>query len=433
MHLSVSLGPGAVSSAGHLGDNVFSISPDGQWIVNPVVRDGRRQLFLRNIGQASGKPIDGSNDAERAFFSPDSKWVAFSAQGALKKLPISGGSPILICALTSTVGYSTGFLGGSWGTDDRIVFIPQFNAGIWSVSASGGEPQLLLAADEAKDRIAYIWPQALPDNKGILVSVVPNRATSADELDIAVLPAGAPEPRILVRGGTNGQYVASGHLVFARGDALLAVAFDLSRLDVIGTPVPGHRGRAARSDRRCRLFGVEQRDPGVRASRRRLGPDDVGCRRSEGRRSHRSLMVLGFFRSFRYRRMVVPWWRESLAWNDDVWTYDISTRLAASSDVRTWRRDVATMDARRNANRFWQPGRQTLLEIDRRRRTARRDRGRRVPTLADILLTRWEDAGVRGASSRQETGHFADTARRRANGGTVSNDGRRRIRSEVFA
>ncbi len=200
MHLSVGLAPGAVSSAGHLGDNVFSISPDGSWIVFPVVRDGRRQLFLRGIGQSAGKPIDGSDGAERAFFSPDSKWIAFFAQGALKKLPLSGGSPIVICALSSTGGFSTGFLGGSWGTNDRIVFIPQFNAGIWSVSASGGEPQLLLAADEAKDRIAYIYPQALPDNKGILVSVVPNRATSAEELDIAVLEAGATEPRILIRG-----------------------------------------------------------------------------------------------------------------------------------------------------------------------------------------------------------------------------------------
>ena len=238
MHLSVGLAPGAVTSAGHLGDNVFSISPDGRWIVFPVVRDGRRQLFRRAIGQSSGRPIDGSDGAERAFFSPDSKWIAFFAQGALKKLPISGGSPIVVCALSSTGGFSTGFLGASWGTNDRIVFIPQFNAGIWSVSASGGEPQLLLAADEAKDRIAYIYPQALPDSKGVLVAVVSNRATSAEELDIAVLPAGATEPRILIRGGTNGQYVASGHLVYARGDALLAVAFDLSRLDVIGTPVP---------------------------------------------------------------------------------------------------------------------------------------------------------------------------------------------------
>ena len=44
--------------------------------------------------------------------------------------------------------------------------------------------------------------------------------------------------KILVRGGSQAQYVPSGHLVYAAAGTLRAVAFDLKRLEPIGTPVP---------------------------------------------------------------------------------------------------------------------------------------------------------------------------------------------------
>ena len=57
--------------------------------------------------------------------------------------------------------------------------------------ASGGTPKLLLATDESKDRIAYVFPQFLPEARGLLFTLVPNRARTADELDIAILQPGA--------------------------------------------------------------------------------------------------------------------------------------------------------------------------------------------------------------------------------------------------
>ena len=322
MHLSVALAPGVVSSAGHLSDNVFNISPDGRWIVFPVIREGKRELFLRGIGQASGKPIDGTDGAEKAFFSPDSRWIAFYADGALKKLPLSGGSPISICTLSSTGGFSTGFLGASWGANDRIFFIPQFNAGIWTVPAGGGEPQLLLATDEAKDRIAYIYPHALPDNKGLLVSVVPNRARAADELDLAVLESGATEPRIIVRGGNNARYLASGHLTYTRGDAILAVAFDLSRLEIIGTPLPVIEGveRGPLGDVLYSVSGngtlVYEPASGTYGRPTLVVVDRKGAVRSvaNGPGILQELSASPDGRSVALR---------AAAQNDDVWTYDI--------------------------------------------------------------------------------------------------------------
>lgn len=146
-------------------------------------------------------------------------------------MPVSGGSPITLCSLSSIL-----FVGGAWGADNKIVFVPDFNGGMWTVSANGGTPQLLLKTDEGKDRIAYTHPQVLPESKGILFTMASGHAVTMDEGEIAVLEPGATEPRILIHGGSNTRYVPTGHLVYVRGGALLSVPFDPSRLAVTGTP-----------------------------------------------------------------------------------------------------------------------------------------------------------------------------------------------------
>lgn len=55
---------------------------------------------------------------------------------------------------------------------------------------------------------------------------------------MAVLDLRTGRQRILVRGGSHAHYVATGHLVYGAGGTLRAVAFDLARLEVVGTPVP---------------------------------------------------------------------------------------------------------------------------------------------------------------------------------------------------
>ena len=46
------------------------------------------------------------------------------------------------------------------------------------------------------------------------------------------------EQKVLIRGGSHARYVPTGHLVYGVAGTLRAVAFDLARLEVLGTPVP---------------------------------------------------------------------------------------------------------------------------------------------------------------------------------------------------
>ena len=52
---------------------------------------------------------------------------------------------------------------------------------------------------------------------------------------IAREPGG--EPKVLIRGGSDAVYVPTGHLVYAVGNVLYAIAFDLDRLETVGGPV----------------------------------------------------------------------------------------------------------------------------------------------------------------------------------------------------
>src|SRR5262249_48529357 len=114
------------------------ISPDGRAIVYVANRGGHRQLFLRSMGELDARPIDGTDGAPTAFFSPDGRWIGFGTGSALQKVAISGGSPVTISKLSST-----GFYGGDWGADNTIVFVPDYNGGLWTVPADGGTPKPL--------------------------------------------------------------------------------------------------------------------------------------------------------------------------------------------------------------------------------------------------------------------------------------------------
>jgi eukaryotic-like serine/threonine-protein kinase len=232
VHLNLML-VNQVASFGHLNANrELAISPDGQKIVYVANHGGKRQLFLRTLGSSEATLIDGTDGATTAFFSPDSEWIAFDKGSELQKAALSGGSPVTICNLSGT-----GFYGGDWGADNTIVFVPDYNGGLWTVSANGGTPQPLLKTSVEKDRVSYSDPQILPGGKAVLFTLASGRAVTADDQDVAVLDPGDNDPRILIRGGSHPRYLPTGQVVYVHAGALLAIAFDMSKLAVTGTPV----------------------------------------------------------------------------------------------------------------------------------------------------------------------------------------------------
>src|SRR5262249_7401358 len=86
---------------------------------------------------------------------------------------------------------------------------------------------------------SHRWPEFLPGRKAILFTVVTaGHAENPEDWLIAVHQLDTGERKILVRGGSHGRYVPTGHLVYYRSGTMMAARFDLARLEATGTPTP---------------------------------------------------------------------------------------------------------------------------------------------------------------------------------------------------
>ena len=75
-----------------------ALSPDGNTLVYPAIRDGVQQLFRRSFDQLEPVPIPDTADAILPVMSPDGQWVAFSlGSGGIRKVSLAGGRSETIC------------------------------------------------------------------------------------------------------------------------------------------------------------------------------------------------------------------------------------------------------------------------------------------------------------------------------------------------
>ncbi len=202
------------------------LTPDGRTMVVTVVSGRRNVLLARRLDSLGTRIIRGSEGASRPFLSADGRWVGFSLNGKLVKLPIEGGTPITLA--------ESRWGGGTWGPDGTIIYPQSYQTGLWRVSASGGEARRLTLPDSAADELAHWWPQLLPDGRHVIFTAFRAPVSRAT---VEVLDLESGERKVLVSGGVMARYTASGHLLFARDESILAVPFDLRRLEVTGAPV----------------------------------------------------------------------------------------------------------------------------------------------------------------------------------------------------
>jgi len=222
VRLDVDLGPD-VSLGAQAGADAI-LSPDGMRLVYV----SQNRLFTRRLDQRKAIELPGTEGALAPFFSPDGQWVAFFARGKLKKTSVEGGTAVTVCDAPAAQG-------GSWGEDGSIVAALIAASGLSRIPSVGGAPALV--TELAQGELTHRWPQALPGGKAVLFTA--NRAAAAfDGADIEVMSLADRRTKTLVRGGTFGRYLPSGHLVYINNGTLFAVQFDLDRLEVRGTPTP---------------------------------------------------------------------------------------------------------------------------------------------------------------------------------------------------
>jgi serine/threonine-protein kinase len=305
----------------------LAVSPDGGRLVYMGLRGTVGRLYLRAMDRIEATGLGGTEGAPRGpFFSPDGQWVGFFDGIRMRKVPVTGGAAIDICNVPPVTR------GASWGEDGVIVFAPSFSTGLWQVPSSGGTPQPLTQPDSAQGEIAHLWPQVLPGPKAVLFTVWPGGGF--DEGHIAVLPAATGRPRRLGVRGAQARYAPSGHLLVARGGAILVAPFDLGRLEVTGEALPADETVLQSETTGAAHFDVSSTGtlafmPSEAATGRRLVWVD---------RSGASRPTSGLRREFMSMRLSPDARAIAVEVGKDVWIYDLQrdalrrlTRLGVSN------------------------------------------------------------------------------------------------------
>ena len=209
----------------------IAVSPDGRTVVFRATSQGVARLYRRGLDASAAEPVAGTEGGFAPFFSPDGEWLGFFTTTEMKKVPLAGGEPIRISLVPPVTG------GAAWDMDGTIVFTLTANGPLSRISDTGGRFEMVSTLDSSRGEHSHLWPQILPQGRGILVTMV----LGQDFQDVASSQIVVLDPKnghrtVVLEGSPFARY-AAGHLVFVRGGAMFRVPFDLTRLSVTGSPV----------------------------------------------------------------------------------------------------------------------------------------------------------------------------------------------------
>lgn len=196
------------------------ISPDGTAIAFVAHTVGStRSVWVRKLAESSPQRLAGTEGAAFPFWSPDSRQVAFFANGKLNKISAAGG-PVL------SVADAPSARGGAWGKSDVILFEPDFQSPLIRVSAQGGVATPATTIDSLR-HTTHRWPWFLPDGRHFLYLATNHNGGSRDENGIYFGSLDSKETHLVVSCDSGAQY-ADGYLLFHAQNALMAQPFDPS-------------------------------------------------------------------------------------------------------------------------------------------------------------------------------------------------------------
>jgi Tol biopolymer transport system component len=205
------------------------LSPDGRQVVFSAATPGvGQQLWVRSLQESASRPLPGTENGARPFWSPDGRFIGFFSGAKLRKVELVSGSSLTICDAPDGRG-------GSWNADGTIIFSPNFRGPVFRVDATGGQPEPVTVMDASMSEGTHRYPTFLPDGRHFIYLTRRTVAGTPEDTGIWLGSLDSKERKLLTRAESNGVY-ASGKILFARERTLLAQSFDLDTLELTGEP-----------------------------------------------------------------------------------------------------------------------------------------------------------------------------------------------------
>jgi serine/threonine-protein kinase len=206
----------------------LAVSADGRVIAWSAceVTSGTCALFVRPVDHLDATRLPGTEGGASPFFSPDGRWIGFFADGKLKKIAASGGSPSIVADAPAPGG-------AAWGPDGRIAFAGAPAGGLSLVSDQGGAVTPLTTPRFDRGEVRHLYPSWLPGSTSLLFTSASSPLGNAPG-DLVVVPVGSTSPRVLRSGVTRAAPAGPGYLLISSGHDLQAATFDERALKLTG-------------------------------------------------------------------------------------------------------------------------------------------------------------------------------------------------------
>ena len=213
--------------------HVASFAPDGSLLVYEGPGPNGTRLWLKERDQVRARPLEGTDGAQHPEVDPTGRWVAFTVGQELRKLPLGGGSSVVLGdSATADIGSI------AWLDDGTIVY-----------SIRGFRPRRVPAVGGTATDVPVPFDIASQGTLGytplpggdFLYILCQNFCRELAELWAWDSSEGSGER--LVPGVVGAWYVDPGHVVFLRPNgSVFSVGLEPGSLELKGEPVPLFEG-----------------------------------------------------------------------------------------------------------------------------------------------------------------------------------------------
>jgi Tol biopolymer transport system component len=211
--------------------SAVALSPDGTKLAfSAVDAKGTARIWVRPLGSLTSEGLLGTEGAIFPFWSPDGRWIAFFADGKLKKISLAGGSALALSDATAGRG-------GSWSDRGVIIFTPDTHSGLYKIPESGGTPTPVTKVDTSI-HTTHRWPKFLPDGRHFIY-LAASHFRDASHNGVYLGSIDGEENKLVVPTDADATY-ASGYLFFLpqNKNVFVAQPFDPARGQLQGEPRP---------------------------------------------------------------------------------------------------------------------------------------------------------------------------------------------------
>ena len=246
-----------------------AISPDGRLLALVASRttsgaNAQPLLWVRALDSLSAQPLSGTEGASFPFWSPDSRFIGFFAQGKLKKIDVAGRSVQTICDAPEGFGTS------AWNQEGVILFSPGRLPCIACPRRGACPPRLRCWIHLAK-KFPTAGLNSCPTAATSCIPLLLPIDAFRGQCSLRCVPGfrkafrvGSKDRKRLLSTDYKGAYAppahgGTGHLLFWRDNSLMAQPFDPQKLELTGEPVPiADQGGGPDSGTGIRPFSISE-------------------------------------------------------------------------------------------------------------------------------------------------------------------------------